>query len=231
MKVSIHQPQYIPWLPYILKIEESNLFIILDSVDFQKNGIQNRNMIKTAQGAQWLTVPIKQKLGQKINETEINNSLPWRKKHWSSIITNYSRAPYFKKFGTDLEAVYLQEWTNLAEFNITMLELILTFFKVKSPVLKSSEMKAVGKGSDLVLNLCKEAGATTYISGTGGMGYLNQQAFVAENIELIFQSAQLPRPYNQLFPSMGFIADLTCLDILFNCGDTWNEYVKNGNKI
>ena len=68
MKVAVHQPQYLPWLPYFLKIENADLFIFLDTVAFQKNGIQNRNKIKTAQGGQWLTVPVRQNLGQKIEE-------------------------------------------------------------------------------------------------------------------------------------------------------------------
>ena len=75
MKISIHQPQYIPWLPYFLKISNSDCFIFLDSVDFQKNGVQNRNEIKTAQGRHWLTIPVSQNLGQKIKDTEINNNL------------------------------------------------------------------------------------------------------------------------------------------------------------
>ena len=98
MKISIHQPQYIPWLPYFLKIANSDCFIFLDSVDFQKNGIQNRNKIKTAQGEQWLTVPVKQHLGQKIYDTAIDDSKNWKKKHWQTIKQCYSKAPLFSLY-------------------------------------------------------------------------------------------------------------------------------------
>ena len=83
-------------------IEEADLFIILDSVGFQKNGLQNRNQIKTSQGALWLTVPIKQHFGQKISEARIQNSSNWRKKHWQTIQQNYSKTPFFSTFRTNL---------------------------------------------------------------------------------------------------------------------------------
>ena len=73
MNIGIHQPQYLPWLPYFLKIDQSDVFVILDTVDFQKNGLQNRNQIKTNQGAQWLTVPVRQQLGQKIIDVRVDN--------------------------------------------------------------------------------------------------------------------------------------------------------------
>ena len=63
MKVGIHQPHYLPWLPYFIKIAKCDIFIVLDNVDFQKNGLQNRNQIKTDKGYQWLTVPVEHKLG------------------------------------------------------------------------------------------------------------------------------------------------------------------------
>ena len=110
MRVSIHQPQYLPWLPYFQKIEESDLFIFLDNVDFQKNGLQNRNQIKTANGAQWLTVPVKQSLGQKIVETRIANSNLWRKKHWQTIRQNYGKAQAFSQYERQLEHFYTRDW-------------------------------------------------------------------------------------------------------------------------
>ena len=106
MKVSIHQPQYLPWPPYFKKIDEADLFIILDSVDFQKNGLQNRNQIKTSQGAHWLTVPVEQHLGQKISEVRIQNSPNWRKKHWQAIQQNYSKAPFYSTYIEELRGIY-----------------------------------------------------------------------------------------------------------------------------
>ena len=68
MIVAVHQPQYLPWLGYFDKIDKADVFVLLDTVQFKKNEWQNRNKIKTAQGWQWLTVPVMYKYPQQINE-------------------------------------------------------------------------------------------------------------------------------------------------------------------
>ncbi len=73
MIVSIHQPQYLPWLPYFSKINISDVFVFLDNVQFQKNGLQNRNELKNSSGRFWVTVPISVKLGDTICNVEIVN--------------------------------------------------------------------------------------------------------------------------------------------------------------
>ena len=35
-RVTIHQPQFLPWLGYLDKIDQAHLFIALDSVQFKK---------------------------------------------------------------------------------------------------------------------------------------------------------------------------------------------------
>ena len=87
MKVSIHQPAYLPWLGYFDRIAKSDLFIYLDNVQFEKNSYTNRNIIKGPNGPQWLTIPIKQKghLNRKLYEIEIATDIDWRSKHLKSI--------------------------------------------------------------------------------------------------------------------------------------------------
>lgn len=223
--VSIHQPQYIPWIPYFMKVEESDLFILLDSVDFQKNGLQNRNQIKTSQGAQWLTVPVSQKLGQKISEVQIDNQTDWRKKHWQSIQFSYSKAGAYKVYVEELMEVFSREWFSLNELNIYLFTLMLRWLGIERKMVRSSEMETKGNGSDLVLNLCREAGAKRYISGTGGHNYLNEIAFKDAGIELVYRSSVLPEHYPQMYPKAGFINSLSALDIILNCGQEWRKYM------
>lgn len=227
MIVSIHQPQYLPWLPYIVKIDDSEVFIILDSVDFQKNGLQNRNQIKTAQGASWLTVPVRQNLGQKIVDVEINNSIDWRKKHWLGIAQNYGKAAFFRTYADELESVYTRNWTMLVDLNIHVLEMMLRWMNISARMLRSSQMKAGGKASDLVLDLCKEVGARRYISGTGGKNYLNEAAFRDAGVEIIYRSPSLPELYPQQHLKAGFLNDLSALDIILNCGEGWRAFLKS----
>lgn len=225
MKVSIHQPQYLPWIPFFTKIIESDLFIFLDSVDFQKNGIQNRNMIKTSQGEQWLTVPVKHQLGQKIQDIEVDNSKKWRKKHLQTIIQSYSKAEYFDQYKSSIEEFYSHDWLSLSEMNIEICSKIMTWLNIDIPIMKSSEIGAQGKSSELILNICSEVGATRYISGIGGKNYLDINDFEDKGIYVDFQKPLNLRPYPQLHRKHEFMSDLSAIDIIFNCGNKWSTYL------
>ena len=229
MNISIHQPQYLPWLPLLLKIEQSDLFIFLDNVDFQKNGLQNRNQIKSSQGLIWLTVPIYQKLGQKIIDVKIVSDKIWRKKHWQTIQVCYRKAPYFKFYKEALEAIYVNEWSSLCNLNIEIMKMLMKLMDIKTPTIRSSQMKATGQASDLIHNLCLEVGATQYISGIGGKEYLNPSTFYNSGIDLVYKSYSLPKEYPQLFNQSGFFNSLSVIDIIFNCGQDWRNYIKPEN--
>jgi hypothetical protein len=229
MNVAIHQPQYLPWLPYFLKIEESDVFIFLDTVDFQKNGVQNRNQIKTVQGPHWLTVPVRQHLGQQIREVKIDTSGDWRRKHWQTIRQCYGKAAAFTSYQKRLEEVYAREWTELTELNIELMVLMLDWMNIRTKILRSSEMKARGNASDLVLNLCLEVGAKNYLSGTGGREYLDPESFAKAGVEIAYRPPVLPEVYPQLFPAAGFVNHLSALDILLNCGESWRSYLPQGD--
>lgn len=225
MNVGIHQPQYLPWLPYFLKIEQSDIFIILDTVDFQKNGLQNRNQIKTAQGAHWLTVPVLQQLGQKIIDVKIDDRATWRRKHWQTIQMCYGKAQAFKVYEKDLEALYMREWFGLCDLNVEIMMMMMRWMNIQTPVLRSSQMKATGTASELVLNLCSEVGASRYLSGSGGKNYLKPEAFSAAGVEIVYKDFVLPETYTQLYPQAGFIKHLSAIDMLLNCGKAWRNYL------
>jgi len=232
MNISIHQPQYLPWVPYLMKIEESDVFIFLDTVDFQKNGLQNRNQIKTAQGAHWLTVPVRQQLGQKIQDVKIDNSIDWRRKHWLTIRQCYAKASSFKAYEQDIEALYAREWSGLNELNIELTTLMLSWMDISTHIMRSSQMKATGVASDLVLSLCLEAGATRYLTGIGGKNYLDSESFEKAGVEIVYRPSSHPLVYPQLFPQAGFINNLSALDIIANCGESWRSYLpEEGAKI
>jgi hypothetical protein len=225
MIVSIHQPQYFPWLPYFLKLGKSDVFILLDSVDFQKNGLQNRNQIKTAQGAQWLTVPVCQNLGQKILEVKIDNKVDWKKKHWLTIQQSYRKAKAFNCYAQGIEDVFSQDWTWLNDLNIHLFKLMKGWLGIDCQIKRSSEMRSRGKGSELILNLCLETGATQYASGTGGQNYLEEDSFLEAGVEIIYYEPELPTSYPQLHPQAGFLNSLSVLDMILNCGQDWRSYL------
>ncbi len=203
----------------------SDKFILLDTVSFQKNGLQNRNELKDSNGRFWLTVPIIQNFGQKIVEVKINNNANWRSKHFQSLVHCYKKSTFFSKYIDEIEKIYLTDWHNLSDLNISLIYKIMEWMEIKTPVLLSSKIKTNGSSSDLILNLCRDNHANEYISGIGGDNYLDKKDFESHNIKIINVKPTLPNEYPQQFKKTGFINDLSVLDILFNCGNDWRKYM------
>lgn len=218
MIVTIHQPEYLPWIGFFDRIYKADVFVILDNVQYQKNAFINRNKIKTSQGWQWLTVPVKQRESRKkINEIEINNKTDWRAKHWKALLYNYNKAPYFKKYSDFFEKVYKKNWNLIADLDIYLIENIMHMFGVKKEIKKSSLLKARGKADDLLINICKELEADTYLPGPGPKiyGYMDLEKFKKQNINVVFQEFTHP-VYVQQFAKKEFIPNLSIIDLLFN---------------
>jgi hypothetical protein len=213
--VTIHQPEHLPWLGFFHKISQADLFVILDSVQFRKNYFQNRNKIRTANGWTWLTVPVKRNINTLIKDVEIDNNQNWRKKCWNSIYFAYKKAPFFSEYSNILEKIYKRDWINLRELNIQLIKQFLSFLSLEPKILKSSEMDVHGKGSKLILNICKKVDADTYISGIFGKEYLKLSDFKEAGIEVIFQEFHHPI-YKQLYEP--FISGMSIIDLLFNHG-------------
>ena len=218
MIISIHLPQYLPWDNFFKKIKKSDCFIFLDNVEFQKNGLQNRNQIKTSNGPIWLTVPIKQKLGQKISDVEIDNSKDWKKKHWKTISENYNKSKHFDNFKGNFQNIFLSNWNNLSELNIKIILEILMILNIKTKIYKASDLKVKGKSTELLVNLCKKINSKTYMSGEGGKNYLELEKFKEAGIQVIFEKNINQKPYKQNHDNVGFVQNLSIIDNLFNNG-------------
>jgi len=220
MIVGIHQPEHLPWLGFWNKLYKSDLFVLLDNTQFRKNYFQNRNRIRTANGWTWITVPVftKGKSTQQIKEVEINNvtDITWQKKHWKTIEQNYIRAPYFNEYKDIFSKFYLKKWTKLADLNIKFIYTIKEILGIKTEIVLGSSLDVKGERSDLLLDICKKVGATTYLSGRFGKDYLEESKFRIENIKVVYQEFNHP-VYNQVFKP--FIPEMSIIDLIFNEGD------------
>lgn len=217
--VSIHQPAYLPWLGYFDKIRQSDLFIYLDTVQFQKNSFQNRNKIRTSEGWIWLTVPVETKgrlYSTEIKDLTINNRANWRRKHLESIRTNYRKATHFDDVFGWIAPYYEKPWDRLSDLCFEMMIDCTMRLGLETKIVRASEQFSVeGAKSDLVLELCKAAGATRYLSGSLGRDYLDLGSFADAGIEVDFQNYQHPQ-YPQAYP--GFESGMGVVD-LFMCAD------------
>lgn len=217
MRISIHQPAYLPWLGYFHKIINSDIFIYLDNTQFQKGSFQNRNYIRNNNGEILLTVPVLSKKKNdfiNINNLEINNNLKWQNKHLWSIKQSYSKAKNYKKLIKKLEFFYINQYSYLNKFCWEMLKFFLEELEIKTKIIKYSEIKEFKSlKSDLILDICKYFGADTYISGVNGFDYLNIEKFIQNNIIVERQSFSHPT-YNQVHK--GFKENLGVIDFMFN---------------
>lgn len=225
-----HQPEYLPWLGFFDRIYKADIFVILDDVQYQKGGFINRNKIKTSQGWQWLTVPVKEReRRKKIKEVVINNQSDWGRVHWKALFYNYNKAPYFKEYADFFKGVFDKKWKLIAELDIFLLENIINILGIKRRIERSSSIKVTGEATDRLINICKALGATTYLSGPGGKEYMETERFKEENINVTFQDFVRPT-YPQLFKEKGFIPYLSVIDLLFNCGpESLNIILGNKN--
>jgi hypothetical protein len=216
MVVGAHQPHYLPWLRYFEKIARCDAFVVLDDIQYSKNGWQNRNKVKGPNGAALLTVPVHAPLGEAINRVTIDNRVKWRRKHWATIQQCYARAPHAEKHLPFLESTYSCEWGLLHDLNRHMFEYYLEALDIRTPISYSSEMDIPGEATNRLVNAVKAVGGSSYYSGAYALdAYLDADTLATAGIELVLQEWSAP-VYPQLHGA--FVPDLAIVDLLMNCG-------------
>ncbi len=225
MIVAIHQPQYLPWIGYFDKMNKADVFCYLDNVQYKKNEWQNRNRIKTAQGWQWVTVPVRYRFRQKISEVPINQSVDWRRKHLQALQSNYRRSPFFRETIRIFETAFARQWEFLSELNLYLIERLReTLGLANRPSVRASELPLRGDPTDRLIDICRNVGADTYLSGPDGTKYMDLERFRQSGLTVLVQDFRHPQ-YPQLFN--GFQSHLSIVDLLFNCGPQSLEVIRN----
>jgi len=226
--LTAHQPVYLPWLGLFHKIALADMFMSFNQVQYQPKDWNNRNRIKTQQGPIWLSVPVLRKgyLDKTISDIEINNGEPWARKHWKSIELSYSKSPFFKQYADFFQQIYARKWERLVDLNEAMLVGFLEILGIDVPVRSAAEWKFEGEKSDLVLDMCRQVGASEYIFGAMGRDYADTGAFDTAGIKIHFQDYAHP-VYPQLHGD--FVSHLSVVDLLFNCGNESRDILMSGN--
>jgi hypothetical protein len=225
MRVAIHQPQYIPWLGYLDKLDSADVFIVLDTVQFKKHEWQNRNRIRTHEGWQWLTVPIIDRFPERIDQVEINAHTDWSRKHRQALRLHYGRAPYWEPLGPSLLALLERPWTRLRDLNVAVLELLCDQLGLGVTRLLASGLAAREDPTDRLIDLCRAAGGTEYLAGESGPGYMDLERFAQAGIAVSAQAYRHPAYPQQYTP---FVSHLSVIDLLFNCGPESMVVLRSG---
>ena len=216
MIVAVHQPQYLPWLGYFDKIDRADIFVLLDNVQFKKNEWQNRNRIKTAQGAQWLTVPVMYKFPQLINEVEVNNKDKWQHRQKQAIISNYKKASHWYLLQEFFEEIFSSKWQYISQLNIHVVKKLAKLLGITTPIHVASELGEFPEDpNERLIALTKHFDADTYLAGGGGREYMNMEKYTESGIEVIFQEYKHP-VYDQLFGD--FKPFMSVVDLIYNHG-------------
>lgn len=227
---AIHQSQFLPWVPYFFKLLKSDSFVVLDHVQYQKNGVQNRNQIKTPQGPKWLTVPVRAGLGTPINKVEVLGDKPFAKIR-KTLEMNYAKGPFRNETMAALEGVLHQGPRMLHELNHGLFTSICRAIDLERPCYLSGEMGLSAAKDDLVIEIIKSLGESEYLSGKGALKYMDLSKFARAGIDvyvLDFDYAE----YTQLWSKgQGFVPGLSIVDLMFNCLPECMSYISENGKV
>lgn len=215
MKVTIHQPEHLPWLGFFHKLSQADTFAVLDNVPFRKNYFQNRNKILTHQGWSWVTVPVSRGIDTLIKDVRVFSDGRWKRKWWDSIYFSYRKTEYFNRYADGLRGIIYKDFAYLCDLNIELIKLLCGFLDVDVRLVRASSLDAKGIRGDLLLDCCKKLGADTYVSGVSGKDYLDECHFSKEGITVAYQKFYHPiykQQYEPFEPCMGAI------DLIFNYG-------------
>jgi hypothetical protein len=218
MIVSANQPYFFPYPGFFYKAHHSDIFVILDTVQFPRGTTwTTRNRFKNHQGSLWMTLPVKKKgLGlQKINAVRICHDGRWAKKHLKSLKNAYANAPYFKDHLNFLEGLFSTKFEKLMDFNLKIIRYLMNHLQINTEMILLSELDIKAKGDQLLIEICRRFGASRFLVQSPAIKYLDADRFKESGIRLT--DVKPPSPvYPQLWGS--FIPNLSALDLVLNCG-------------
>jgi len=222
---AILQSNYIPWKGYFDIINTVDDFVLYDCVQYTKNDWRNRNRIKTANGLQWLTVPVsvKDRLHSRIDEVQVAND-SWRIKHWRAIRENYCRTPFFADYKDSFEKFYMEETEkNLSCVNSALIKMICSLLGITTRIRSSNEFTLGDDRNHRLVQICEQLGANQYLSGQAASAYLDLELFNEKGINVVWADYSCYSEYQQRFPP--FEHRVTVLDLLFNVGPRSRDFL------
>lgn len=232
---AIMQPSYLSWLGYYDLIDRANVFVFYDDAQLVKRSWCTRNRIKTSNGIQTLTVPVKKTAHRDeitYKDAEINYEQDWVNEHLKAIKLNYARSSHFEPVCNLLEAEYQKCPKYLADLNIGIIRTLSLLLGIETKFIRSSKLQVEGKKDKRLVQICQAVGVGAYLSPQGSADYIEQEnpggEFGKTGIELFYQNFEHPK-YPQLWGE--FISHLSVIDALMNCGPAETiKLIRGGQK-
>ncbi|QHO78272.1 hypothetical protein ACH79_42500 [Bradyrhizobium sp. CCBAU 051011] len=229
MRICIIQSCYIPWKGFFDLIGRCEEYVIYDSAQYVKRHWHNRNRIKTANGVQWLTIPViaKGRFEQPIDQVEIEK--PWADKHWRALELAYKRAPFFEQLAPTVKGWYerADKLARLSDVNTLFVAGIAELLGLTTRIVSDSAYPAQGEKTERLLAICQAAGADRYVSGPSAKSYFDESLFTSAGITPEWMSYDGYPEYPQLHGA--FEHAVTILDLLFHTGQQAPRYLSGGS--
>lgn len=224
----IMQPTYLPWVGYFDLMDQSDVFVFLDSIQFVRRSWQQRNRVKGPHGEQMLTVPVlsKGKYYQKISEVCIDHSSEFVESHLKAIRLNYAKSKYFSRYFEDFSGILRKKHALLTDLNIDLIFWLKDALGIQTRFLRSSALNIDAKRTALLVNICRTLQVDHYLSPAGSNGYISEDNLFDEcKIRLSYHKYE-PVSYRQLHNE--FVPYLSVLDLLFNEGEQSLAIMRSG---
>jgi hypothetical protein len=218
MILSANQPYFAPFPGFFYKAHLSDVFVILDEVQFPRGTTWiSRNRFKNHHGTFWITIPVwKKGLGlQQIDAVRVYHEGRWAKKHLESLKGAYARAPYFPDHVDFLEYSFSKAFEKLMDLNMATITHLLRHLQIQTKVFLLSELNIRETGDRRLIEICKRLGASRFLAQGAAKKYLDATLFQGAGIALDFFTPPSP-VYPQLWGD--FIPNLSAFDLVFNCG-------------
>lgn len=218
MRIGIHQVGYLPWLGFFDQIHRCDAFVLHLDVQYDRHSWRNRNRIRSSHGPVWLSVPVfsRGRFGQSLKEVKVDNHKGWALKHWKTLRDSYRRAPYFNSYAGFFESILLKRtWRNLVDLDLEIILWCVRELGIETEIILSTDLSSKATKTDGVISICRELGATDYLSSSAARVYLDEQELHQANIQFQYQDYLHPR-YSQVYE--GFIPYMGIPDLLFNAG-------------
>jgi len=218
MRISANPPYFSPFPGFFYKAHLSDALVILDEVQFPQGTTWiSRNRFKSHQGILWLTIPVwKRGLGlQSINQVKICYEGRWPRKHLESLKSAYGNAPYLRDHLAFMEEMFSGRFENLLDLNLAIIRYLLKGLRMDTKILLLSELGSKGRGTPLLIELCKDLGASSFLVQSQAQGHLDRKLF--EKNRIVLQPVRFVAPvYPQLWGD--FLGNLSAFDLVLNCG-------------
>lgn len=222
--VSVHQPNFLPWLKLLDKILASDVYVAYDTVQYTKSEYHARQKVRRHTGTAWLSVPVRHVRGthQLIRDVRIDNSQPFRDRHLQVLRTSYEGTPYYEEVFPLIEAVYARDQERLVDLNLELIETLCSYLDAPVRIVRASTLPHEGDRTDRLVQLVRNAGGSEHLTSTYGADHqvVEWDKFPRAGITVRSQEFEHPT-YQQIGEE--FVPNLAAIDMLFACGRETSE--------